>query len=148
MQEYFYYRLWDQAAGANKRDFVGKVAQGAMHVSAGTAEWFATSADKILFHSIMAGVGLRTPELIAATQAGRHVPRCPIITDPITLTEMLRDGWLCPLFAKPVVGKYSLSVLSAERYDPDTDEIILVGEGRRPVATVAGSLIGGVGHLI
>ena len=148
-QEYFYYQLWsDQAAGTVKRDFVGKIAQGRMHVSAGTAEWFATSADKILFHSIMAGVGLRTPELIATTQTGRYMSICPTIADPIALAAKLRNASLYPLFAKPVAGKYSLSVLSVDHYDPSTDELVLLGGLRRNVAEIAASLVGGAGHLI
>lgn len=62
-QEYFYYRLWDAPQeGADKQRFVGKIAQHHMHVAAGAREWFAASADKILFQSIMDGAGLRTPE--------------------------------------------------------------------------------------
>ena len=60
-QEYFYYRLWDgQTEGADKRRFVGKIVQHPMYVTAGAREWFAASADKILFHFIMDGAGLPT----------------------------------------------------------------------------------------
>ena len=115
-QEYFYYRLWDaNQGGADKRRFVGKIAQHSMHVAAGTREWFAASADKILFQSIMDGAGLRTPELIVATQAGRFLPDAPIITDPAALADRLRDPSIYPLFAKQVAGKYSLSGLERRR---------------------------------
>jgi hypothetical protein len=148
-QEYFYYRLWDAAQeGADKRRFVGKIAQRPMHVAAGTREWFAASADKILFQSIMDGAGLRTPELIAATQAGRFLPDAPVITDPATLADKLRDTALYPLFAKQVAGKYSLSVLSADGFDNDTDEVLLLDGTRQKVTDVACSLVGGCGFLI
>ena len=43
--EYFYYLLWDILMPlADKKAFVGKVAQHPMHVAAGSREWFATSA--------------------------------------------------------------------------------------------------------
>ncbi len=148
-QEYFYYRLWDAPQeGANKRRFVGKIAQHPMHVAAGAREWFATSADKILFQSIMDGVGLRTPELTAITQAGRYLPTTPTITDPAALGDKLRDPSIYPLFAKQVAGKYSLSVLSADGFDPDTDEVLLLDGTRRKVADVATSLTEGSGFLV
>jgi hypothetical protein len=148
-QEYFYYRLWDAPQeGANKQRFVGKIAQHPMHVAAGAREWFAASADKILFQSIMDGAGLRTPELLAATQAGRYLPDAPIITDAAALADRLRDPSIYPLFAKQVAGKYSLSVLSADGFDPDTDEVLLLDGQRRKVADVATSLAEGSGFLI
>ena len=148
-QEYFYYRLWDAPQeGAYKQRFVGKIAQHPMHVAAGPREWFATSADKILFQSIMDGVGLRTPELTAITQAGRYLPDAPIITDPAALADRLRDPSIYPLFAKQVAGKYSLSVLSADGFDPDTDEVLLLDGTRRKVADVATSLTEGSGFLV
>ena len=148
-QEYFYYRLWDAPQeGAYKQRFVGKIAQHPMHIAAGAREWFAASADKILFQSIMDGVGLRTPELTAITQAGRYLPDAPIITDPAALADKLRDPSIYPLFAKQVAGKYSLSVLSADGFDPDTDEVLLLDGQRRKVADVATSLTEGSGFLI
>ncbi len=47
-----------------------------------------------------------------------------------------------------MAGKYSLSVLSADRYDAETDEIILLGGRRCSVGAVAASLVGGAGFLI
>ena len=148
-QEYFYYRLWDAPQeGAYKQRFVGKIAQHPMHVAAGTREWFAASADKILFQSIMDGAGLRTPEMIAATQAGRFLPDAPIITVPAALADRLRDPSIYPLFAKQVAGKYSLSVLSVDGFDPDTDEVLLLDGQRWKVADVATSLTEGSGFLV
>jgi hypothetical protein len=148
-QEYFYYRLWDAPQeGADKQRFVGKIAQHPMHVAAGAREWFAASADKILFQSIMDGVGLRTPQLTAITQANRYLPIVPTITDPAALADKLRDRSIYPLFAKQVAGRYSLSVLSADGFDPETDELLLLDGQRRKVADVATSLIGGSGFLI
>jgi hypothetical protein len=148
-EEFFWFRLWDTPLEkADKRRFVGKIAQHPMHVAAGTREWFAASADKILFQSIMDGVALPTPELIAITQVGRFVPQAPTITDAGELAEKLRDPSLYPLFAKQVTGKYSLSVLSADDFDEAADEVMLLDGTRRKVADVAASLIGRSGYLI
>jgi len=67
-QEYFVYRLWDSSLPlAAKRAYVGKLAQHPMHVAAGSREWYACSADKILFHIIMAGGRFRVAETVAIT---------------------------------------------------------------------------------
>jgi hypothetical protein len=119
-----------------------------MHVAACAGDWIAAAADKILFQSIMAGAGFRTPPLLAITQAGRHSPNCETITAPVVLAERLRTPPCCPLFAKPVDGKFSLSVVSADTYDNQADEVVLLDGERRNVADLAASLIGGAGYLI
>ena len=148
-QEYFYYRLWDPDLPlTEKQRFVGKQAQHPMHVTCNSQSWFATAADKILFHTVMAGARLPVPELLAATQAGRSLANVPVPTDQAAVMNLLRRAELYPLFAKPVAGKYSLSVLSADAYDRDADEVIHVGGERRAVCDVAVSIIGGAGFLL
>jgi hypothetical protein len=148
-QEYFYYRLWDpDLPFAEKRRFVGKQAQNRMHVTANDRRWFQTAADKILFHTIMAGARLPVPEALAATQAGRSLAGLPCPTDQAGIANLLRQQKLYPLFAKPVAGKYSLSVVSADAYDRQTDDIILLGGVRRAVGDVAASMVGGAGFLV
>ncbi len=67
--EYFYYRLWDPRLSlGDKRRFVGKQAQHRMHVACNDPHWYQTAADKILFHTIMAGTGLPVPDVVAVTQ--------------------------------------------------------------------------------
>jgi len=84
-QEYFVCRLWDSALPLTaKPAFVGKLAQHPMHVAAGSREWNACSADKILFHMIMAGVRFRVPDTIAITQSGRHLPDVPTLDEAAT----------------------------------------------------------------
>ena len=148
-QEYFYYRLWDdQVALGPAQAFVGKMAQHRMHVAAGSREWFAASADKILFHAIMTSTRYRVPQTLAITQVGRHLADIPTIADADHLAHFLRDPSLYPFFAKQVAGKYSLSVVSADSYDASSDEVVLLGDERRAVGDVAASLVGGAGYLI
>jgi hypothetical protein len=148
-QEYFYYRLWDERVRLGPaKAFVGKMAQHPMHVAAGSREWFAASADKILFHSIMTSARYRVPQTLAITQAGRHLPDLPTIANADDLAQFLRDPSLYPLFAKQVAGKYSLSVVSADSYEDRSDEVVLLGGERRAAAELAASLVGGAGYLI
>jgi hypothetical protein len=148
-QEYFVYCLWDSALPLTaKRAFVGKLAQHPMHVAAGSREWYACSADKILFHMIMCGARFGVPETIAITQSGRHLPDVPTLDEAGNLARFLREPSLYPLFAKPVAGKYSLAVVSADGYDPSSDEVILLGGARQAVGAFASALVGGQGYLI
>src|SRR5271165_6573933 len=148
-QEYFWYRLWDPALSAAACRFVGKRAQHRMHVACNDRLWFAAAADKLLFQSLMEGIGLPVPELRAVTQPGRIAPRgVPNITSAGAIATLLRRPEECPLFIKPVGGKYSLSITSADAFDPTTDEVILLGGARVPVAQLAESLACGPGYLI
>ena len=50
-QEFFYYRLWDpEIPMAEKRRFVGEVRQRDMHNACNSQAWYASAADKVLWH--------------------------------------------------------------------------------------------------
>jgi len=133
-QEYFYYRLWDPAIPfSEKRRFVGKHAQNAMHLACNSEYWYCAAADKILYHTIMSGAGLPIPDLIAISAQGRAIPGIPNLTDADALAALLRQPELYPLFMKEVGGKYSLSVISADVYDPESDEVELLAGTRETV---------------
>jgi hypothetical protein len=148
-QEYFYYRLWDPAIPfSEKRRFVGKHAQNAMHLACNSQYWYCAAADKILFHTIMAGAQMPVPELIAISAEGRAIPGIPNVTDADALAALLRQPELYPLFMKEVGGKYSLSVISADRYDPASDEVELLGGTRQTPESLAVRMITPRGYLV
>jgi glutathione synthase/RimK-type ligase-like ATP-grasp enzyme len=148
-QEYFYYRLWDPAIPfSEKRRFVGKHAQNAMHLACNSQYWYCAAADKILYHTIMSGAGLPIPDLIAISAQGRAIPGIPNLTDADALAALLRQPELYPLFMKEVGGKYSLSVISADRYDPVRDEVELLGGTRETVRSLAEKLVTPRGYLV
>jgi hypothetical protein len=97
----------------------------------------------------MDGARFRVLETVAITQNGRHLlPDVPTLDNPGDLARFLREPCLYPLFAKPVAGKYSLAVLSADSYDPCSDEVVLLGGARQAVSAFAAALVGGQGYLI
>jgi Sugar-transfer associated ATP-grasp len=148
-QEYFYYRLWDPTIPlVEKRRFVGKRAQTAMHLACNSQYWYCAAADKILFHTIMSGAAMPIPDLIAISAAGRTIPGVPNLTDVDTLASLLRRPEFYPLFMKEVGGKYSLSVISADTYDPMTDEVVLLGGARRSPESIAGEMLSPRGYLV
>ncbi|MCC7046362.1 MAG: hypothetical protein IT562_06590 [Alphaproteobacteria bacterium] len=116
--EYFYYRLYDPAfAEADRRRFVGKRAQAAMHQACNDSRWFATADDKALFYTIMRGLGLPVPETIAAFEtAGRAMP-WPVLADENALRRFLADEAPYPAFAKPCDGMYSIGALDLAGHD-------------------------------
>ena len=148
-QEYFYYRLWDPAIPFDEKlRFVGKHAQNAMHLACNSQYWYCAAADKILYHIIMSGAALPTPKLIAISAQGRAIPGIPNLTDADALAAFLRQPELYPLFMKEVGGKYSLSVISADHYDPVRDEVVLLGGTRQPAALLAEGMISPRGYLV
>ncbi|MBW4091129.1 MAG: hypothetical protein HIU82_08475 [Proteobacteria bacterium] len=131
--EYFYYRLWNpELKSEDKRRFVGKRAQHRMHLACNDAHWYATAADKLLFHSVARGAGLPTPELLAVTHPSRRMRSARTLVGSEQIAAFLREPANYPLFAKPIDGKYSLSVVSADGYDAATDRVLL--HGAEPVA--------------
>jgi hypothetical protein len=147
--EYFYYRLWDPTlTAAEKRRFVGKLAQHPMHLACNDPSWYAVAADKLLFHTLMVGSRLPVPPLLAVTQTGRRAGEACALEGPHEITRLLRSPQIYPMFAKPMAGKYSLSVVSADRYDPSTDEVLLLGGERKTVENLAADLASGTGYVI
>jgi hypothetical protein len=148
-QEYFYYRLWDPSIPFDEKlRFVGKHAQDAMHLACNSQYWYCAAADKILFHTIMTGVQMPIPDLIAISAQGRAIPGIPNLTDADALSALLRMPELYPLFMKEVGGKYSLSVISADRYDPVRDEVVLLSETRQTPQSLAGRMISPRGYIV
>ena len=147
--EYFYYRLWDPSIPIEeKRRFVGKPAQYPMHLACNSQYWYCAAADKILFHTIMSGAVMPIPDLIAISAENRTVSGIRNLTNADDLATLLRQAELYPLFMKEVGGKYSLSVISADNYDPVSDEVELLGGARQSPESLAASMIGPRGYIV
>jgi len=126
--EFFYFRLWEpNLTREAKRQFVGKQAQHPMHIACNNTGWYAAAADKLLFQTLMTGAGFPGPELLAVTALGRRVPGGRVLRDQAEITGFLRDPANYPLFAKPIDGKYSISVVSADGFDVAANGVVLQG---------------------
>jgi hypothetical protein len=148
-QEYFYFRLWEHAVSfEEKRRYVGKHAQHAMHLACNSQYWYCAAADKILFHTIMSGAAMPIPDLIGISAENRVIPGIPNLTNRDDLAILLRKPEFYPLFMKEVGGKYSLSVISADSYDPGSDEVTLLGGAKQSPDLLAASMIGPRGYLV
>jgi hypothetical protein len=126
--EFFYFRLWEPTLTREaKRQFVGKQAQHPMHIACNNTGWYAAAADKLLFQTLMTGAGFPRPELLAVTAPGRRVPGGRVLRDPAEIAGFLRHPANYPLFAKPIDGKYSISVVSADAFDVAANRVVLQG---------------------
>ncbi len=147
--EYLYYRLWEPCLSIEqKRAFVGKHAQHRMHVACNDRHWYQAAADKILFHTIMAGAALPVPAVLAITQPGRTLRGAQSLDQPEQIAKFLRNRTVYPLFAKEAAGKYSLNVISADAYDEATDSLVLFGGGFQPVLQTVQSMSEGRGFIL
>jgi Sugar-transfer associated ATP-grasp len=147
--EYLYYRLWDRTLTLDeKRAFVGKRAQHLMHLACNDRHWYQTAADKILFQTIMTGAGLPVPETLAVTQPIRWLPQAQTLSGAEELAGWLRDPRIYPLFAKPAAGKYSLNVLSIDRFDPDSNQLVLLGGATISPTQAAEQMRGRNGYVL
>jgi hypothetical protein len=141
--EYFWYRLWDPCLTREEQlRFVGKQAQQPMHIACNDTGWYAAAADKLLFHMVMAGARMPVPDILAIIHPTRWMPGATTLRDETATAEFLQDPTLYPLFAKPVDGKYSLSVVSADSYDPGADRVLLLDGTTMPPAELASRLAG------
>lgn len=139
--EYFYYRAWEPALSRAERErFVGKQAQPRMHMACNDPRWYATADDKLLFYTIIAGAGLPGIPLLATTAPGRRPPQGVALADQAALAAFLREAAHYPLFAKPIDGIYSLGVFSADRYDAQSDQVILLDGSEISPETLAGRI--------
>ena len=148
--EYFYYRLWESRIGRDdKRAFVGKQAQNPMHFACNEVAWYATAADKLLFHTLLAGAGMPRPALLAVTQGSRMVPDGQVLGGEGAVAAFLRDSANYPLFGKPIDGKYGLAVINAEGYDAACDRVLLQGaEPASPEVLARNMASRGAGYLL
>ncbi len=71
------------------------------------------------------------PELLAITQLTRRVSSGRILDGGAEVAAFRRKGSNYPVFAKPIDGKYSLSVIGADGYDAAADRVL--NGGAEPV---------------
>jgi hypothetical protein len=140
--EYFYYRLWDSTLSLDqKRQFVGKGAQTAMHLTCNDHGWYGVTQDKLLFQAAALGAGLPVPALLAVAHPTRSLPGVPGLDSANGVANMLRDHTTYPFFAKPIDGIYSLGVISAERLGTK-DLVRLTGSEDRLLTELAAEIAG------
>ncbi len=131
LKEYYDFRLFDDSrySPEAKRQFLGVKAQQRLYARHIPMNWRATVGDKIIFYALYDGLGFPVPQTKAVLHPRRSMKNVTHVQDTAALEYYLRDPGHYPFFGKPVGGIFSLGVVSAESYDPQTDQIAL-SDGR------------------
>jgi hypothetical protein len=97
--------------------------------------WHALANDKLVFYTLMQGLGMPTPRLYAVYhRGGRHVGPAPTLRTPDALADYLRRDMPYPCFGKPAKGVYGRGAVWIEGYEASRDCLVLRDGTERPVA--------------
>jgi hypothetical protein len=126
--EYYAYQLYDDRrfSFADKRAFLGRAVQTRIIRQGNRAlEWWMVAHDKLLFYSMLKGLGLPVPESVALYHGTRRFGAVGVLASPDELARHLRTGLPYPCFGKPVTGIRSVGVAALEAYRKEDDALIL-----------------------
>ena len=126
-KEYYYYRLYDDEVYSyeDKQRFLGKACWNQIYRHCNASNWWAIAHDKLAFYALIRGQGLPLPENRALYHPYRRSGNLPVLATSSALGEYLRQHMVYPAFAKPVTGIRSVGVAGLERFDADSDMLIL-----------------------
>jgi hypothetical protein len=136
-QEYFYYRLFEQNLTVEqKREFIGKREQPWIHLACNERSWTGVCHDKLLFYTLMAGLGFPTPRLLALYHDSRKgVPAAQHLRSREDLRRFFETVEV-PLFAKPVDGVHSVGSIAIERIEAARGMAVLASGVEVPLERV------------
>jgi hypothetical protein len=134
--EYFFYELYNDQlfSFAAKRDFVGDRGNEKLHASFNDPQWRAMATDKILFYTLMHGLGVRIPKLYAVYSPARRVLNgVPCITEPNAMRDFLQTRISYPFFAKPIRGAHGVGGIAVKSFNQRNDTLHIRTEEQIPV---------------
>jgi hypothetical protein len=126
--EYYANGLYDDRrfSFAEKREFLGRAIQNRIIRQGNSAfEWWLVAHDKLLFYSMLRGLGLPVPETLALYHGARRFGGVELLATPDELACHLRADMRYPCFAKPVTGIRSIGVAALAGYRPADDALLL-----------------------
>ena len=134
--------------GVNARRFVGHAAQQKMHAACNDASWFATTKNKLLWHTILRGAGLAVPDTLAVYDRKGRGGGVTILENYLELSEFLSSPANIPVFCKPVTGTYSVGAFRIDEFDGKN--AIVNGSWEKSVKEIASyfETIGKKGYLL
>ena len=132
--EYYMYGPYDDARFSpdDKHAFVGRKMMARLTSKYFKDAYTAETVDKIVFHDILARLGVRGPRTHAVYL--RKVPGTAYrgvetIAGRDALVDYLRRRAPYPLFSKPIDQAKSLGIAAVDSYEPGTDSIVMA-DGR------------------
>ena len=133
--EYYEYHLYeDGIAFDDKRDYLGWRKRKELDRALNLDSWRACANDKLLFHSLLHGLGFPLPKIRAIySQSNRQFDGAVSLTDFDAVQCYLRTDAPYPLFVKPIVGSFGRGVIELSRYNQQHDGIDLANGETLPL---------------
>lgn len=132
--EYYEYHLYEDGMAFDaKRDYLGWRKSRELDRALNLDSWRACANDKLLFHSLLHGLGFPLPRIRAIYNAsGRQFDGAVSLVDTDSVRNYLQFDAPYPLFVKPIVGSFGRGAIALSAYDPEHDRIFLAnGESMR-----------------
>jgi len=131
--EYYQYCLFDDRrfTWEDKRRFLGRRLEDDFVYILGAELWSAIANDKILTGALLEKMGLPVPRTLALFHPFRVAAGMRVCRSELDLWNMLKQAHLYPVVCKPIWGMWGRNVFVLDRYDIDTDEVVLVNGQRR-----------------
>jgi hypothetical protein len=103
----------------------------------GVGDWQIVAYDKLLAYSVLAGHGVAIPAIRAVCHPLREFNGAVALKSVDDAACYLRRDASYPIIVKPVRGAFSRDVWLLERYDSQSDAVILAGAGAAPPRELA-----------
>jgi hypothetical protein len=139
--EYYTFGLYDDRRFTReaKSAFVGERGQIEIFRRLCETSWIATAHDKLLYYTILTGLGLAVPKVLAVHHAFRCHRDATALRTSGDVAGFLR-GSSYPLFGKPVAGKYSVGTVLLTGHDPASDAVATSDGRSAPLDAFAAEL--------
>jgi Sugar-transfer associated ATP-grasp len=126
--EYYNYELYNDHlfSFSEKLDFVGGRAQAKLYARLNSRQWSATARDKILFDTLMRGLGVRIPKLYAVySPTYRMLNDVPCITELNAMTDFIQNKMSYPFFAKPIRQAHGVGAIAVNCFNPGNNTLLI-----------------------
>lgn len=130
--EYYLYRLFDdkELSYSQKKEFIGWRLNSKLDRDLNAQNSHIISSDKLLFYSVLNGLGLPHPKLYAvAHPTGRFCNVAPSLNRENQLTDFIRNDITFPFFTKPIQGSFGAGSYLVNQYIRDSDKLA-IADGR------------------
>jgi hypothetical protein len=141
IKEYYFYnlhRIANEDPGALK-SFLGaagidKIAHRVGGAGRGVLD------DKLVYYTVMASAGYRTPLVVAVFDRWRVHPGALALRGASDVAQFLRTTSSYPLVGKPVAGSRSIGITALDGYDGDTGTLVMRYGDRVPLDYFVGQI--------
>lgn len=130
ISDYYWYKLYDSdyLEGRGVEDFLGWRLQAKLSLALNPRHVVLPAWDKTVFMTMADAVGLPVVPTIASFKAASRLPAVlgRHLRDTAEVAAFLRNPGIYPLFGKPAYSQQGYGSAFLERYDQDSDSLVLL----------------------